>query len=181
MTTNSPAAVEIVPYDPAWAAIYEREQQAIARALGAYVVRLEHIGSTSVSGLSAKPVVDLQAEVIDLRSRGFYDEALDKLGYRSIDSSENDVRIAMRKREDVAANLHLVTVGSWAAQRTVLFRDALRADKRLVMRYALLKQTLAADTNNLDEYTSAKTVFIEAVVAERARALGVAYVLGNRR
>ncbi len=177
---NEQATIEISPYDDRWPAIFRRERAAIAQVLADSAVRIDHIGSTSVPGLDAKPVVDIQAEVRSLAARPFYDEALRHLGYQSIDSRENDVRIAMRKRGEIAANLHIVKAHSWAAQRTILFRDALRSDPALLQRYADLKRKLAGSHADIDEYTNAKTDFVEGVIESRALAAGLTYSAGNR-
>lgn len=178
---DSQTTIEILSYDPSWPVLYQAECDAVIASLGDELVRVSHIGSTSVPGLAAKPVVDLQAEVSILNPPAFYDEALAEHGYESLDSHENDLRVAMRKRREVSANLHVVLAGSWAAQRTILFRDALRADPALVVRYAALKRAVAAESAILDDYTHAKTAFIEQVIESQARIAGIAYSPGNKR
>lgn len=176
-----PPTIEITVYDDRWPRIFEREHSPIAKVLGAGEDRIHHIGSTSVLGLAAKPNVDIRAEVDTLLPRSSYDDLLEVLGYRSIDSGENDLRVAMRKRTTFAANLHIVVAGSWTAQRTKLFRDALRDNAALADQYASLKRGIAASERDLDAYTLSKTEFIESVIEERARSLGLRYTRGNRR
>jgi GrpB-like predicted nucleotidyltransferase (UPF0157 family) len=173
--------IEITVYDERWPRIFELERVPIAEALGITLDRIHHVGSTAVSGLSAKPIVDIQAEVENLLTRARYDQLLERFGYESIDSGENDLRVAMRKRSSIAANLHVVVAGSWTAERTKLFRDALREDEELVERYARLKRDRAASESDLEAYTLAKTDFVEDVIEERARFLGIRYSRGNRR
>ena len=178
---SGPARIEIQEHDTEWSAVFDSERSPIALALGIPADCVIHVGSTSVPGLAAKPIVDIQAEVPTLSSRTFYDAALGALGFTSIDSGENDLRIAMRKRRDISANLHIVVQGSWTARRTLLFKDALRADATLVVEYARLKRRLAASETDLDAYTLAKTEFIESVIEKRARESGITYTPGNRR
>jgi GrpB-like predicted nucleotidyltransferase (UPF0157 family) len=178
---NEQPKTEISPYDDRWPAIFRGERAAIAYILADVAVRIDHIGSTSVAGLDAKPVIDIQAEVRSLAARPFYDEALRHLDFESIDSGENDIRVAMRKRSEDAADLHIVKAHSWAGQRTILFRDALRSDPALVQQHADLKRRLAGSHVDIDEYTSAKTDFVEDVIESRALAAGLAFSAGNRR
>src|ERR1700730_18027185 len=74
-------AIEIVPYDPAWPGRYAAEAQRLSEALGELAVRVEHIGSTSVPGLAAKDIVDIQLSVRFFEPQAAYQEALERLGY----------------------------------------------------------------------------------------------------
>src|SRR6188472_1450231 len=74
--------IVLVPYDPSWAARFERERRRIAAALGPCALRLDHIGSTAVVGLVAKPIVDIDISVADVEDEEAYVPALERAGYR---------------------------------------------------------------------------------------------------
>ncbi|MEZ4521705.1 MAG: GrpB family protein [Thermomicrobiales bacterium] len=173
--------IQITPYDPDWPDQFRQERDRIEAVLHDGLRQIEHIGSTSVPGLDAKPIIDIQAEMTALKSPGHYARPLAPLGYRLIDSGENDIRVAMHKREGVHANLHIVGTGSWVGNRTILLRDALRSDRALARQYAALKYALARDHNELHEYTMSKSEFIEAAVRSHCAATGIPYSPGNRR
>jgi GrpB-like predicted nucleotidyltransferase (UPF0157 family) len=82
-------AVRIVDYDPAWPRLAEAELRRIGRALGEVAVRLEHVGSTAVPGLAAKPIIDLQVCVDSIQPRKRYVESLEKLGYLFVPAPES--------------------------------------------------------------------------------------------
>jgi GrpB-like predicted nucleotidyltransferase (UPF0157 family) len=173
--------IVLTPYEAGWAQAFEDERERLRRHVGELFVRIDHIGSTSVPGLAAKPVIDIQAQVEALAEPEHYHELLAPLGFRVIDSEEVDVRVALRKRIAGDANLHIVKSGSWAAERTLLFRDALRADQALAEEYARLKFELLASSESLFVYTLAKTEFIEDALRRRCEELQLPYFPGNRR
>lgn len=74
--------IEVVPYDPGWPVAFDRERQRIQRALGGAALNIEHVGSTSVPGLAAKPVIDIHLTVQDSADEGAYGPALEAAGYR---------------------------------------------------------------------------------------------------
>ncbi|HLT19642.1 MAG TPA: GrpB family protein [Thermomicrobiales bacterium] len=175
--------MEIVqpPSQTDWAAAFEAERALLAEHAGEFFTRIDHIGSTAVPGLPAKPIIDLQAQVEALDEPEFYAELLGPLGYRLVDADEVDVRVPLRKRQGRDANIHIVRAGSWAAQRTLIFRDALRADPELSAQYARLKRELGASSETRLVYTLAKTEFIEDTLRDCCQRLEIAYTPGNRR
>jgi GrpB-like predicted nucleotidyltransferase (UPF0157 family) len=173
--------VVLSPYETVWAQEFEDECERLRRHAGDLFTDIDHIGSTSVPGLAAKPIIDIQAQVDMLEDPEYYEALFGPLGYRVIDSEEVDVRIALRKRVAGDANLHIVKSGSWAAERTLLFRDALRGDAVLAEEYARLKYDLLASSESLFVYTLAKTEFIEDALRRRCEELELLYNPGNRR
>ena len=163
--------VEIVDYDPRWLELFAAEAARLRPAFGLSLVAMEHIGSTSVPGLAAKPVIDIQAVVrllpdmdaITPRVIGlcwtqgvFATDAMRRLYFKKYDAS------GVRTHQ-----LHIYKADHPAAAAHLLFRDYLRAHEEEARRYVALKRELAQRfrTERL-AYNDAKTEYIEAVVAK---------------
>lgn len=163
--------VRIVPYDPDWPAQYEMERQRIVDALGDIIVEIHHIGSTSVPGLPAKPIIDITFAIRKLEDFIECIPPLRELGYTFVDYPENTERYFFRKGQPRTHHLHIVEVNSEELYRPLDFRDALRASPTLRERYAQLKYKLAREKqSNRNAYTKGKGALIEAGLREwRAR------------
>lgn len=164
--------VEIAEYDPAWPAAYERERALIATTLGDLAAAIEHVGSTAVLGLGAKPVIDI---MVGLRTLAHHEPcvpSLQALGYTYKGELDIPGRHYFRKpvRGPRTYQVHIVEVGSDFWERHILFRDYLRRHRREARAYYELKLRLAAKfRTDREGYTEAKSEFIEAALA-RARA-----------
>jgi GrpB-like predicted nucleotidyltransferase (UPF0157 family) len=139
-------AVRIVEHDAAWALQARQELVLLAEALGAVAVRVEHVGSTAVPGLAAKPVLDLQLSVAALEPMAGYAQPLERLGYLFVPDPESpDYRFfakpAARPRSH---HLHVCEAGSRHELRHIAVRDFLRAHADEAARYAALKRELGA-------------------------------------
>jgi GrpB-like predicted nucleotidyltransferase (UPF0157 family) len=139
-------AVRIVEYDPAWPGMAEAEIVRIAAAVGEVAVRIDHVGSTAVPGLAAKPIVDLQLSVAEVDERSLYGEPLEGLGYLfAPDPASPDFHFfglpAARPRTH---HLHVCRAGSEDERRHLAVRDYLRAHPDEVVAYAELKRGLVA-------------------------------------
>jgi GrpB-like predicted nucleotidyltransferase (UPF0157 family) len=153
-------------YDPAWPALYEREAERIRSALGDRALLLEHVGSTSVPLLAAKPRIDIVLAVADSNDEGAYVPALEAAGYvlriRERDWHEH----RMLNGPDLPLNLHVFSRGCSEIERMLRFRDHLRrneADRRL---YEDTKRTLARRTWKVtQDYADAKTAVVEEILA----------------
>jgi GrpB-like predicted nucleotidyltransferase (UPF0157 family) len=139
-------AVRIVEYDPNWPARAEAELGRIREALGEVAVRAEHVGSTAVPGLAAKPIVDLLLAVGTLEPREPYVEPLERLGYVfDADAGSADRRFFGRPPERPRTHhVHVVEAGGELEQRHLAVRDFLRAHSDEAERYAALKREVAA-------------------------------------
>ena len=138
-------------------------------ALGEQVLRIEHIGSTSVPGLAAKPVIDISVGLVSMEPRAAYVPALRGLGYRTaLDPSEPDHEFASRDLDgERGFHVHLCLAGSPFERRHLAFRDRLRTHQRDAADYADLKRRLAAThPNDVHTYTEGKSGFIRAIEAE---------------
>ena len=165
-----PRPIVLLEYDPAWAVRFSREAAAIRAALGERCLRLEHIGSTAVPGLAAKPVVDILLVVEDPADEASYLAALEAAGYelRIREPDWHDHRMLRTPAKDV--HLHVFGPASPEIERYFLLRDRLREDPAERELYAATKRRLAArDWPTMDHYAQAKGEVIEAIVA-RARA-----------
>jgi len=138
--------VHIVEHDPAWAARAREEIRRLAEALGPVAVRLDHVGSTAVPGLAAKPILDLQLSVAALEPRAPYGRPLEGLGYRFVpDPDFPDLHFFARPPEHPRSHhLHVCRAGSRHELRHLVVRDFLRAHGEEAARYAALKRELAA-------------------------------------
>ncbi|MBV8162281.1 MAG: 16S rRNA processing protein RimM [Acidimicrobiia bacterium] len=158
--------IVVVDYDPSWPGRFDTEAARLRDALGTAALRIEHVGSTSVPGLAAKPVIDIQLSVTRFEPEELYADPLRRLGYVKVpDPSTPDHRIFVlpdggRPRE---VNLHVCEAGSDWERRHVAFRDRLRSDPSARAEYADLKRELAlAHGNDVESYADAKGAFIRA-------------------
>lgn len=158
--------IYLAPYDAEWARLYEREAQRIRGALGDRAVVLEHAGSTSVPGLSAKPKIDIVLGVADTADEPSYVPDMEAAGYvlriREPDWHEH----RLFKGPDTEINLHTFTVGCAEIERMVRFRDHLREDAADRQLYESAKQELAQRTwKYTQHYADAKSEVVEEIVA----------------
>jgi GrpB-like predicted nucleotidyltransferase (UPF0157 family) len=150
--------IRIVDYDPTWPARYAAWRQALRVALGPTAVRIEHVGSTSVPGLPAKPIIDVQVSVADLADEDAYVPGLEGIGLqlRSRDLLHRYFRPFPERPREI--HVHVCEVGSdWEAEH-LRFRDYLRANPEARERYAQIKRVAAAHwADDGLAYTDAKT------------------------
>lgn len=162
--------VELQEYDPAWEESYARERERIAAALGDLVLEIHHIGSTSVPGLAAKPIIDILVVMEGLEDAKTCIAPLAELGYTFIDHPENVARRYFRKGVPRSHHLHIVAAGSAEHRDPLDFRDALRADPDLLAAYASLKSALAAaHRHDRSGYTENKSDFVRQALVEWRR------------
>lgn len=168
-----PVAVVIVEYNPRWPAMYQEERQSILTATGDLIVAIEHIGSTAVPGLGAKPIIDIMAAVRELVDAERCVEPLKTIGYEYV-PEYNDIIPERRyfhkgPAEARTHHLHMVELTSDFWERHMLFRDFLRTHPEEAQQYYDLKKELAGKyRSDREGYTEAKTAFIESVV-DKAR------------
>lgn len=166
--------IEIVPYDPRWPDLFERERQAIESAIGHYVEEIEHIGSTAIPGLAAKPVLDIMVGVRTMEGSPGCIRGLAAIGYEYVPRFERELhrRRFFRKYTEGRRTHHVHLVersnSDWWDQH-VLLRDYLRDHPRVAREYESLKRYLAKSfRDDRDDYTEAKTDFVTEV-ERRAR------------
>ncbi|HKU81262.1 MAG TPA: GrpB family protein [Candidatus Tumulicola sp.] len=159
---SEPGPIRIVDYDAQWPQHFEAERARIAAALSARPTLIEHIGSTAVPGLAAKPIIDVLVAVDDVEDQGAYREALEAAGY-ALRIREPGHRMFRTAARDI--HVHLWAAGSADVQRHLRFRDLLRQSAADRERYERAKRDLAArswtDTN---DYAQAKTAIISTIM-----------------
>ena len=156
----------VVDYDPQWPVRFAAERERIAGALGPTATRVDHIGSTAVPGLAAKPIVDILVTVTDPENEDAYVPALERAGYE-LRVREGGHRMLRTPARDV--HVHVVPAGGAEERRYLLLRDHLRASPADRDAYAALKRTLAErEWPTMDHYAEAKAPLIEEIL-ERAR------------
>jgi GrpB-like predicted nucleotidyltransferase (UPF0157 family) len=158
--------IRIADYDPEWPKKFERHARMIAVALGAAALRVEHIGSTSVPGLAAKPIIDILVVVQDSADESTYLPQLEAAGYdlRVREPDWNEHRMFRTPEKDV--HIHIYSSGCPEIQRNLTFRDRLRRNVDDRQRYEQTKRELAAkEWSHMDAYANAKTEVIESIIA----------------
>jgi GrpB-like predicted nucleotidyltransferase (UPF0157 family) len=161
--------VELVEHDPTWAELFREERARLTGVFDGRAVRIEHIGSTSVPDLCAKPIVDVLVGLRELELTDAEVAAMTGLAYEYLGEYGLPGRLFFRKRPHTH-NVHVVEYGGEHWERQLTFRDALRADAAERKRYDEFKRRLAAEGHSRAVYTELKTPFIRAVEARyRAR------------
>ncbi|HSO54310.1 MAG TPA: GrpB family protein [Actinomycetes bacterium] len=161
--------VQVVDYDPAWPGLFQREADRIRAVLGERVVQLEHVGSTSVPGLAAKPIIDIMLIVPDSSDEPAYVPDLEAAGYVLVIREPDWYQHRCFKGPDTNVNLHVYSPGCPEIERNLLFRDRLRGHPDDRAHYQQVKRELAErNWTYVQEYADAKTEVIESIIA-RAR------------
>jgi GrpB-like predicted nucleotidyltransferase (UPF0157 family) len=180
----------VVPYDPTWPQRFQAASAEILAATDHLFLRLEHIGSTSVPGLAAKPTIDMMASVRRLPDGHAAQPALAALGYELADTGMRERLFFQRLAGPGVSthHLHVVTEDSWATRNERLLRDYLRGHPGQARRYAELKRRLSRELGRGEAYTRAKTALIQELVDAARDELGLpprpglgAAALGVRR
>lgn len=162
--------IVIVPYDPGWPELFEQQRARVAAVLAPVLVGpVEHIGSTSVPGLPAKPIIDMLARVTDYAAAGAVAAGLAGVGWSAApEPADTGLRRWSYCFPDVARrshHLHVVEHASTGWPTWLAFRDRLRADPAAAAEYAALKTALAArDRSDRVAYRAGKAPFIEAIL-----------------
>ena len=158
--------VLLAEYDPRWPVLYEREAARIRSVLGEQVLLLEHVGSTSVPGLAAKPIVDILLVVADPADEASYVTPLERAGYRLVIREPGWYQHRALKGPDTNINLHVHPPDSPEIGRHLRFRDRLRSDPGDRELYERVKRELAARRwTYVQQYADAKTEVIAAIMA----------------
>lgn len=156
-----PVLVELSEYDPSWPAAFEQHRDRIVAALGA--VHPEHVGSTAVPGLAAKPVIDVQLAVEDLDGAA---GLLEAAGY-VLRVREPGHRVVQAAPPRHAANVHLYQPGDPEISAHLRFRDRLRSDPEARRRYEQVKRSLAGrQWPDMNHYAAAKSEIIRELLRE---------------
>lgn len=158
--------IEIVEYRNEWAQLFQEEKAGLYAALQPAKVIIEHVGSTAVPGLAAKPIIDIMIGLPDFAIANSLVPPIIALGYDYI--AEYEAMMPERRyfQKEVEKkrthHIHMVEVGSEFWNRLLLFRDYLRTDAKVMQEYATLKKSLATrEWQDMNEYAYAKTEFVK--------------------
>lgn len=161
--------VVMFTYDPSWPDSYSREAALIQSEISSWMPGLEHIGSTSVPGLCAKPIIDMLGGLNSLADAIHIIQPLAALGYTYVPDYE-DVLPERRyfnkhpRSNHTGFHLHVVETGSYFWRRHIAFRDYLRTHPEAVHEYAELKTRLARECGqDREQYTDLKTEFVQRI------------------
>lgn len=169
MNAASPPVI-IEPYDPSWPEKFAAERRVLEAVLARWLSGpIEHVGSTAVPGLAAKPIIDIMAAVRDLPSSRPAIEALMGHGYCYSDYKPDVMHWFCKPSElERTHHLHLVPFGSALWHERLAFRDRLRRDDAARDAYSRLKLELASRyRNDREAYTEAKSDFVQSIVGGR--------------
>lgn len=168
------SSIKIVDYDPIWPILYDEEKHCILDTVGHKVVAIEHIGSTAVSGLGGKPIIDIIAGVNNsLDAYECIPLLKDRLDYKRVKETpqpdEPNWYCSLSKGYQFKTDyhLHFIKIKSDFWEKHILFRDFLRAHPDIAQQYYELKKKLSEKYgSNRMGYTEAKTSFINSVIAQ---------------
>ena len=169
--------IAIALYDAAWPDRFHAEANRIRQKFGRHALRIGHVGSTSVPGLAAKPVIDIQVSVHSLEVRDVYYEWMTCLGYMHFSLGAFDLVYPFFKRPagwPSTHHAHLCVAGTVQESEHLAFRDYLRCNPVEAAEYSALKRNLASMYDGLniesqEKYSLAKTEFVKSVLARASR------------
>lgn len=167
------APIFLADYDPTWPQLFDREQARIQAALGDRAELIEHVGSTSVPGLAAKPKIDIILAVPDSSNESDYVPPLEAAGYVLRIREPEWYEHRVFKGPDTDINLHVFSSGCPEIKRMLLFRDHLRTDDGDRQLYEQAKRDLAGRTwKYTQHYADAKTAVVEEILVRAGAAPG---------
>lgn len=158
--------VIIVSYDSNWKTLYQKERDEIVAHIGEYILDIQHMGSTSVEGLAAKPIIDMMIGIPSLDDAKHCIPPLEAMGYEYVPEFEKDLPMRRYLRKSTGGirthHIHMVERSSDFWSKHITFRDILRSDTSVRDAYGALKYRLAQTyRDDREGYTDAKTDFIE--------------------
>ncbi|MNX39681.1 dephospho-CoA kinase/protein folding accessory domain-containing protein [compost metagenome] len=168
-----PELIEVVPYDPAWPERYQAIAQQIQDALGATALQLEHIGSTAVPGLAAKPVIDIDLTVADPRVEAEYVPALESLGFDLIIREPSWHQHRCLRLHDPRVNLHVFGPDCPESIRHRMFRDWLRTHPEDRALYEQAKRASLDGVDAVMEYNKRKEPVVRDIYDRIFKAAGL--------
>lgn len=158
--------ITLVPYDPEWPTLFAREKERIRAALGDRALRIEHVGSTAIPGLVAKPIIDILLVVADSAREETYVPDLEAAGYVLRIREPDWYEHRLLKGPDTDANVHVLSKGTPEIDRMLGFRDHLRGNEADRNLYERTKRELAAkEWKYVQNYADAKGAVVKGILA----------------
>jgi GrpB-like predicted nucleotidyltransferase (UPF0157 family) len=162
----TPRRIQIAAYSSAWPLLFEQQAARIRDALKEAALSVEHVGSTSVPGLAAKPIIDIHLAVQSSADEDTYGSPLEKAGFRLMIREPDWFEHRMYIGLDPEVNLHVFSKGCPELDRCRMFRDWLRINQADRTFYSQVKQSLALrEWNHVDDYADAKRDIIDEIMA----------------
>lgn len=159
------APITLAEYDPSWPKLFEQEANRIRSVLGKKALQIEHVGSTSVPGLCAKPIIDMLLVVEDSADEPSYALALEAAGYRLRIREPEWFEHRLFKGPETDINLHVFSRGTSEIERMLRFRDWLRTNQADRDKYAQVKRDLAKrNWRHIQHYADAKTSIVQEIM-----------------
>lgn len=159
--------VEVLPHNPHWYQAFQDESEQVIIALGDNVIAIDHIGSTAIPRIHAKPIIDILVSVADITKVDDRNASMQALGYEVMGEYGITGRRYFRKDNKSRIrthHIHIFTVGSAQINRHLAFRDYMRVHPEEAQRYSDLKQSLAKQyADDIDGYMDGKDGFIKAI------------------
>lgn len=159
--------VKLVPYTSEWKRLFDEEERALRSSIGNYVIDIQHVGSTAIPGIEAKPIIDIAVALKRLEYVEKCIKPMERLGYEyKVDrDSSGQYFFAKGKPSSRTHYVHMVEWNSDNWKNYLLFRDYLRVNKEVARKYAKLKRELVQKFQGSREfYTPGKAEFIESVL-----------------
>jgi GrpB-like predicted nucleotidyltransferase (UPF0157 family) len=159
--------IYIADYDERWPALYEEVGGPLAEAFGDYMVEMQHIGSTSVPGLGAKPIIDIAVDLRDYPLPQEVIEAVEKLGYTHMGEYGISGRHYFKRYDEdgLMVHVHAYSPGNDELTKHILFRDYMRTHPEAARKYELLKRDLASKyVDQRQVYTESKSDFVQEIL-----------------
>jgi GrpB-like predicted nucleotidyltransferase (UPF0157 family) len=162
--------ITLVPWDPEWPPRFDAHARVIREALGTSALQLDHVGSTAVPGLAAKPVIDVLLVGEDSSNEASWLPALEAVGFTCVLREPDWYEHRLLQPADASSNVHVLSAGCPEIARMLHFRDWLRQhadDRRL---YESTKRALAQrDWASVDDYAQAKSAVVDSILARATR------------
>jgi GrpB-like predicted nucleotidyltransferase (UPF0157 family) len=170
--------IVLAPYDPEWSRMFDEEQDRIQTAIGEWAVAIEHVGSTAIPGIAAKPIIDIGVALRSFEDALYCITPLVEIGYECLGEFGIPRRIYFRKRTDTPApgqdpnpgvgrthQVHMYEETHEQFVNHLAFRDYLRAHPDDARAYEDLKHRLAAEHGDVEAYADAKSDFVRQILA----------------
>jgi GrpB-like predicted nucleotidyltransferase (UPF0157 family) len=177
MTRPTTDAIILVDHNPAWEALYEEERARLLAAIGEWVADIQHVGSTAIPGIAAKPIIDIAVHLHSLVDALKCITPLAGIGYECLGEFGIPERIYFRKRTDNPLpgqahdgvgrthQIHMYETGHDQYAKQIVFRDYLRARPEAAREYEHLKRALAARLSNIEDYADSKSEFVQRILS----------------
>lgn len=176
MAEQATHTIILAPYDPGWPALFQEERERLQAAVGAWAADIQHVGSTSVPGTAAKPIIDIAVHLRTLVDALYCITPLVEIGYECLGEFGIPGRIYFRKPTDNPLpgqahggvgrthQIHMYETGHDQYEKQIIFRDYLRAHPEAAQEYEALKRDLAARYSDIEGYAEAKSDFVARIL-----------------